>query len=416
MTRWRYAAATDTGQVRDLNEDMVFVDSSLAVVADGMGGHAAGEVAATLAIEAVERGFHEDSTVEGLNRAIEEANRVVIADARANPERTGMGTTVIAVGLTHDSSGTVFPTLFNVGDSRAYQLRDGALRQLSEDHSVAEEWVRMGRLTPDEALTHPRRHQLTRALGIEGELDIDVQTISARPGDRLLLCSDGLSNELPAEALARLGSADEPLEDVVGHLVQAAIDAGGRDNISAIIVEFDEVSLAPVPIKKTMSARPLVVAGTSGTTSRRRRRLFTWRVGITFILLVAIAAAFIAVMHWFAYSGYYIGDDAGTIAIYRGQPNGVLWYKPEVVSLTSYPSTHLRPVDYSALEATISEPSFSAAVNYVNYLHEEWKTAGSHPVHTLPTTTLPGHSTTTVKGRTTTTVKHRTTTTLKGTG
>jgi len=416
LTRWRYAAATDTGQVRDLNEDMVFVDSTLAVVADGMGGHAAGEVAAALAIEAVERGFQQDSTVEGLNRAIEEANRVVIADARAHPERAGMGTTLIAVGLTHDSSGTVFPTLFNVGDSRAYQLRDGALRQLSEDHSVAEEWVRMGRLTPDEALTHPRRHQLTRALGIEGELDIDVLTIAALPGDRLLICSDGLSNELPVETLARLASADEPLEDVVGHLVKAAMDAGGRDNISAIVVEFDEVSLAPVPIKKTMSARPAIVPGSSSGPSRRGRRFLTWRVGITGVLLILIGVAFVAVMHWFAYSGYYLGDDAGTIAIYRGQPNGVLWYKPKVVSLTSYPSTHLRPVDYSALEATIYEPSFSAAVNYANYLHEEWKTAGSHPIQTLPTTTFPGHSTTTIRGRTTTTVRHRTTTTVKATG
>src|SRR5271169_1396973 len=98
-----------------------------------------------------------------------------------------MGTTVIAVGLTHDERGNVFPTLFNVGDSRAYQLRDGALRQLSEDHSVAEEWVRMGRLTPDEALTHPRRHQLTRGVGVEDTIAVDVMSVHALKGDRLLL-------------------------------------------------------------------------------------------------------------------------------------------------------------------------------------------------------------------------------------
>lgn len=416
MTRWRYAAATDTGLVRDVNEDMVFVDSSLAVVADGMGGHAAGEVAATLAIETVQRIFKEDSTVDGLNHAIEEANRVVIADARANPERFGMGTTIIAVGLTHDNSGTVFPTLFNVGDSRAYQLRDGALRQLSEDHSVAEEWVRMGRLTPDEALTHPRRHQLTRALGIEGELDVDIQTIAAVAGDRLLLCSDGLSNELSAENLAQLACAEEPLEDVVEHLVRAAIDAGGRDNISAIVVEFDEVSLAPVPIKKTMSVRPPIVPGPTSAPARRRRRVFTWRVGVAFLILIMVGVAFIQVIHWFAYSSYYLADDGGTIAVYRGQPSGVLWYKPMVVSLTSYPSTHLRPVDYAALEATIYEPSIRSARNYAYYLNHEWRTSGDHPITGSTTTTLKGASTTTVKGRTTTTVKTKTTTTVKGSG
>jgi protein phosphatase len=396
LTRWRYASATDTGQIRDLNEDAVFVDSSLAVVADGMGGHAAGEVAATLAIEAVRSRFHRDSTVGGLNEAIEEANLAVLADARAHPERYGMGTTVIAVGLTHDESGTVFPTLFNVGDSRAYQLRDGALRQLSEDHSVAEEWVRMGRLTPEEALTHPRRHQLTRALGIEGELDIDVLTISARPGDRLLLCSDGLSNELSPETLAQMASADEPLEDVVEHLVAAANEAGGHDNISAVLIEFDEVTEAPTPIRKTMSARPPVVANAApGGPAHHRRRIFTWRVGAAGLVLVAVGAAFVLVMHWFAYSGYYLADDGGRIAVFQGQPNGVLWYKPVVVSLTTYPSTHLRAADYADLEATIYEPSLPAALHYALYMNQEWHLAGGHPLSTSPTTTLKATTTTT---------------------
>jgi PPM family protein phosphatase len=397
LTRWRYAAATDTGQVRDLNEDAVYVDSALAVVADGMGGHAAGEVAATLAIETIRERFAADSTVDGLNRAIEEANRAVLDDARANPERWGMGTTVIAVGLTHDDSGVVFPTLFNVGDSRVYQLRDGALRQLSEDHSVAEEWVRMGRLTPEEALTHPRRHQLTRALGIEGELEIDVRSVAAMPGDRLLLCSDGLSNELSPELLAQLACADEPLEQVVENLVAAARDAGGHDNISAIVVEFDEVSSPPVPINKTVSARPPVVPASSGTDPRRRRhRVFTWRVAAAGLLLALVGVAFVQVMHWFAYSSYYLADNGQWIVVYQGQPNGVLWYKPLVIAQTQYPSTHLRQADYTALENTIYEPSLTAALNYARYLNTEWHLSGAHPIVTGTTTTT-AVTTTTVK-------------------
>ena len=184
--------------------------------------HAAGEVASAMTVDASYDAFLVRPTIEGLLGAVEEANRAVLADARNNPERFGMGTTVIAVGLTQDSAGVTTPTMLHVGDSRAYQLRDGALRQLSADHSVAEEWVRMGRLTPEEALVHPRRHQLTRAVGVDDNIEIDVMSLHVQPGDRILLCSDGLSNELDPDRLAEIASADAPLEDVVRALVQAA--------------------------------------------------------------------------------------------------------------------------------------------------------------------------------------------------
>ena len=360
-----------------------------------MGGHAAGEVAANLTIETVRGLFQANSTVEGLNNAIEEANRNVLADARAHPERFGMGTTVIAVGLTHDDAGDHLPHAVQRRRLAGLSAARRRAAPASEDHSVAEEWVRMGRLTPEEALTHPRRHQLTRALGIEGELDIDVLTIQALPGDRILLCSDGLSNELSDEVLAQMASSDDPLDEVVAQLVQAAREAGGHDNISAILVEFDEVSVAPTPIKRTMSMRPPVRPDASAGVSRRHRhRLLTWRVGAAVVVLAAVGVAFVLVMHWFAYSSYYLGDDAGTIAVFQGQPNGVLWYKPIVVSVTTFPSTHLIPVDYAALEATISEPSLPAALNYAEFLNRTWHLAGGHPI-TSTTTTIA--TTTTVK-------------------
>ena len=398
MTRWRYAAATDTGLVRDLNEDAVYVDASLAVVADGMGGHAAGEVAAELAIASMRERFHDDSTLEGLHHAVEEANRAVIVDARENPERFGMGTTVIAVGLTHDDSGAIFPTLVNVGDSRAYQLRDGALRQLSEDHSVAEEWVRMGRLTPEEALTHPRRHQLTRALGVEDDVDVDVQTIAAVAGDRILLCSDGLSNELSVDDLARLASAAEPLDAVVERLVNAARNAGGRDNISAILLEFDEVEVAPNPVKMTVGNTPPPVAlGTSAIDRRPpRRQAFTWRIVAAFVLLAAVVGGGVLVLHWYAYSSYYLADDAGTIAVFQGQPNGVLWFKPVKATDTRYSSAHLRGADALALAQTISEPTLEAALNYAQYIFNLGRTS-STTTTTTPHTTTTVHSVTTTK-------------------
>jgi protein phosphatase len=361
-----------------------------------MGGHAAGEVAAAMSIELVREGFREKQSVEGLVEAIQGANLAVIADARDNPDHFGMGTTIIAIGLTEDLEGVYSPTLVHVGDSRAYQLRDGALRLLSEDHSVAEEWVRMGRLTPEEAAVHPRRHQLTRGVGVEDTISIDVTSLNAEVGDRILLCSDGLSNELDADTLARLASAPIGLELAVENLVSAAKVAGGRDNISVILLEFDEVNVTTAPVRRTMStAPPPVVSSASSRRKSRRRRRIGWRAyGFTFGVLVVIVG-FFAIIHWYAYSTYYLADDGGYIAIYQGQPNGILWFHPVIASETSYISTHLRPSDERALEATISEPSLAAAQNYAQYLHSEWE-LGRTP-RTAATTTSVAPTTTTVK-------------------
>ena len=394
MTRWRYAAATDTGLVRDLNEDAIFVDDSLAVVADGMGGHAAGEVASAMAVHLLVDEFAHRPTVEGLQSAIEAANSRIIADARDTPEHFGMGTTVIAVGLTEDAHGATSATLFNVGDSRAYQLRDGALRQLSEDHSVAEEWVRMGRLTSEEAAVHPRRHQLTRTLGVEETVEVDVMSVIASPGDRLLLCSDGLSNELSPETIAQLASAPVPLEEAVGALIDAARSAGGRDNISAILLEFDEVTNADPPIKRTVStARPPAAVGSGAASGRHARSAprFTWRVVAAVTLLLVVIGASVFVVHWYAYSTYYLAEDAGVIAVYQGQPNGVLWFHPTKVTDTPYHVSQLRPLDQRALAATIAEPTLTAALHYAAYLHSAWQL--SRPA--TPTTTTTLHATTT---------------------
>jgi protein phosphatase len=399
LTRWRYAAATDTGLVRQTNQDALFADGSLAIIADGMGGHAAGEVAAAISIDLIRNHFREHPTVEGFIEAIQEANVAVVTDAKENPEHFGMGTTIIAVGLTYDLSGVVSPTLVHVGDSRAYQLRDGALRQLSEDHSVAEEWVRMGRLTPEEAAVHPRRHQLTRGVGVEDTISIDVTSIHAIAGDRILLCSDGLSNELDADTLARLSSAPTGLEFAVESLVSAAKAAGGHDNISVILLEFDEVNVTAAPINRTMNSAPPPVESARPKNAGRRRRLVTWRVWVATFFLLAVIAGGVAVVHWYAYSTYYLGNDQGTIVVYQGQPSGVLWYHPEVVRYTGYSASQLRPLDRQALASSISEPTILAALNYAKYLHNEWELAQSNSsATTTTTTTTPPHTTTTAGG------------------
>ena len=413
MTHWRYAGATDTGLVRQSNQDAIYVDDQLAMVADGMGGHAAGEVASAMAIEIIRNEFEVKPTVDGLYSAINTANTEVLSDAKRNPEHFGMGTTVIAIGLTRDVDGVTSPTLFHVGDSRAYQLRDGALRQLSEDHSVAEEWVRMGRLTPEEAAVHPRRHQLTRGIGVEETIAIDVLSLKAEPGDRILLCSDGLSNELDSDTLARLSSAPFTLDEAVQQLVESARQSGGRDNISALLLEFDEVNVAAIPIKKTVTSNPPPIALSANTPTNRTHRVrrFTWRVWLAVLFIAAIGAGFVVIVHWYAYSSYYLADDAGTIAIYRGQPSGILWYKPVLVKDTPYKVTQLRPSDRQALAATITEPTLQAALQWVDYIHGQFCQYASCTTGGT-TTTLAGTSTTV--GTTTTTVHSTTTTSKKG--
>lgn len=401
MTHWRYAEATDTGLVRQSNQDAIYADDTLAVVADGMGGHAAGEVASGIAIELLRGGFAQDQSVEGLYNAINAANVAVLNDARDNPHHFGMGTTVIAVGLTVDDEGVTSPTLCHVGDSRAYQLRDGALRLLTDDHSVAEEWVRMGRLTPDEAAVHPRRHQLTRGVGVEDTIAVDVMSVHAMKGDRLLLCSDGLSNELDSDTLARLASAPYTLEEAVTQLIEAAKAAGGRDNISAVLMEFDEVSVAATPIKRTISSitPPLAKSAAVPVTHRRKARRVTWRAPLVLVILAGVVVGSYFVVHWYAYSTYYLGSDAGAVAVYQGQPGGVLWFKPVLELDTSYNVNTLRPGDQSQLHATISEPTVAAAAHYADFLCSESSTCvASTPTKPKTTPTTPTTTTTLKKG------------------
>jgi len=396
LTHWRHAEATDTGLVRQSNQDAVYVDDLLAIVADGMGGHAAGEVASEMTIEMLRAGFVENQTVEGLYNAINAANITVLNDARDNPNHFGMGTTVIALGLTVDDEGVTSPTLCHVGDSRAYQLRDGALRQLTDDHSVAEEWVRMGRLTPEEAAVHPRRHQLTRGVGVEETIAVDVMSLHAAAGDRILLCSDGLSNELDSDTLARLSSAPFSLEEGVVQLVEAAKEAGGRDNITAVLIEFDEVSVASIPIQRTISTTtpPVARATTAPTTRPRSRHRLTWRTPAALLIFIGVFVGAYFIVHWYAYSTYYLGDDAGTVAVYQGQPGGVLWFKPVKVFDTSYLVSTLPAIDRVQLSQTIPEGTLGSAQSVADAMCAK---SVNCIAATTPTTTT-STTTTTVKG------------------
>src|SRR5215213_2974758 len=237
MTQLQAGAATDVGRVRQMNEDRYLADESLFAVADGVGGHQAGEVASQTSVETLLREFTAgEHTTEGLVAAAEAANQAVWQLAQGSREKRGMGTTLTALALVQEN-GEEQLALINVGDSRAYLLQQGDLIQLTEDHSLVEELVRDGKLTPAEAQVHPQRSIITRALGMEPVIQVDSWEITPFSGDRILLCSDGLTNELSDERIAStLRQLADP-QEAARELVRLARASGGSDNITVVVVD-----------------------------------------------------------------------------------------------------------------------------------------------------------------------------------
>lgn len=232
---YQWATATHKGMVRSANQDSAYPETAgrsddglLALIADGMGGHVAGEVASRLAVERA-------VAVEGspVERVVA-ANDAILDEVVDKPQLAGMGTTMTLVQL--DSEGVAH--FAHVGDSRAYLLRDGNLRQITVDHTVVHEYVLAGKITPEEALTHPQRSMLTRALGLTRGILVDSGEEPLRPGDRLLLCSDGVNSMIGDDSIAEALGSGTP-EEAVWDLVERANSAGGHDNVTALVVDVE---------------------------------------------------------------------------------------------------------------------------------------------------------------------------------
>jgi protein phosphatase len=243
------AAKTDLGRVRENNEDKFeyFISEDprvlasrghVYVVCDGMGGHEAGQIASELTCKTfidVYLNHPAADPVSALTAAVTAANRFVLDNARTFPKRRGMGTTLTAVVLIQDKAYTV-----NVGDSRVYRLRQGELLRLTMDHTVIEEYVKSGMLTPEQAAVHPHKHVLTRAIGGDAEVRPDIEVHDLKPGDTFLLCSDGVVNHLNDDQLGELMRSKSPSEAawaIVGH----ALLGGGSDNTTVMVVRVDSL-------------------------------------------------------------------------------------------------------------------------------------------------------------------------------
>ena len=238
------AGVTDTGNVRTRNEDYLLAGGDLFVVADGMGGHGHGDVASRMAVETLQRSFASDPTERGLIQAVHDANEAVMEHGRAvagldpgNGSSHTMGTTVAAVAhVVEDGQDRL--VVVNVGDSRVYLFTDGELHRLTEDHSLVADLVRAGTLSEEEAETHHARNVLTQAIGVTESVEPHVTRIAPSVGDRLLLCSDGLFNDVGHDQLtAALASGDDP-ELVAARLVAEAKANGGSDNITALVLDL----------------------------------------------------------------------------------------------------------------------------------------------------------------------------------
>lgn len=418
MTVLRGGGATDVGRVRSNNQDQLLVAGTLFAVADGMGGHAGGEVASLAAVEALRAAFEDNPSADGLADAVRDANQAVWDRAQQGRELRGMGTTLTAVALVDDERGEDdLLALVNVGDSRAYLLRDGELEQLTEDHSVPEELRRAGRLSDAEAASHPQRNVLTRALGIDPNVEVDCFQVTPYQGDRLVLSSDGLYNEVEDADIATVLRRIADPEEAAAELVRMAREHGGNDNITVVVVDVvdddsrsvrasaavassprpspnDRRSAAPVPpgappVRAPAPTGPSPTGDPPGGSSRSpgviasgRDRRTTLRTALFVGLVVAIVGTGFAATAWYGRAGFFVGARGDRVVIFKGRPGGLLWFKPTVAETTSASLTEVLPNRADDIRAGKEYGSIDAARRYVRNVTEE-----AAPTTTTTTTT-----------------------------
>ena len=328
----KWGASTDVGMVRQQNEDSYLAEENLYVVADGMGGHNAGEVASALAVTTLKAGARTGiDSVERFRELVQQANTAIYTASLDDSTQSGMGTTLTALSIVAGEEPRVL--VANVGDARAYMWRNGALTRLSVDHSYVQELVNEGIITPEEARVHPRRNIVTRALGIDRSVVVDVFSHLVRTGDRIVLCSDGLVDEVSdADIAVVLGQHSDP-QDTAEALVMVANTAGGRDNTTVIVVDvLDDIS-EPVVLPTPDNTTPMEALAPMQLAPAKKSK-----VGMVLFwsALVAIVFSAITVIGVYGRSGYFIGFDSNDqVAIYRGRVGGILWFQPTIETQTS---------------------------------------------------------------------------------
>jgi protein phosphatase len=337
---------TDVGRLREHNEDSLLVTPPLYAVADGMGGHAAGEVASEITIRTLENAHLTTADPDALRQATIEANEAVIKGAREGLGKRGMGTTLTAAIIADDRL-----LIAQVGDSRAYLLRDGRLRQVTRDHSYVEELIATGQISRAEARTHPERSVITRALGSAPQVLPDLYEMGIQVGDRLVLCSDGLTTMLDGDILQQLLAENPDPQQAADALTDAANDAGGLDNITVIVVNIDAAS----PRAAT-----------------RQKRRFIWGVAVFLLVFALLIAGASGGVYAYARNAAFLIDEGGYVTLYQGLPGDVLGVKLRWhIETTTIPTSTLNPTTAEELKQGIPMDSMEAAKGLIQQYEKQ---------------------------------------------
>ncbi len=459
MARLRWGSATDPGRIRPDNEDNLLAAPRVFAVADGMGGPRAGEVASALAVDLLRSRLSEPGAdLDDVVAAIAEANADIYRAALENPAQQGMGTTLTALivigegtgdgahgetpaGTAADAPAPSAPELFaliNVGDSRTYLLRHGRLRRVTVDHSYVQELVTTGHITEAEARTHPRRNIVTRALGIDPSVRVDAWTVPIVRGDRFLLCSDGLVDEVDDDAIADVLTTISDTQAAADELVALANREGGRDNVTVLVVDVLDGAAPPDPDTE-LDLEPVWEAGTTtgtwavddpetqatefedlaelvaepaapdaATTAaagpvtdvapvaagepprRRRRKLAGFLGGLGVLAVLMLAFVIVAA---YARRTYFVDFNAeGNVVIYQGRPDGFLWFDPTEEARGVYSRDQLDDDSIARIER---RPEFSSRENADQFVAEQLQTTTTSTTTTTTTTTTVPATTTT---------------------
>ena len=400
----KFGSGTDAGRVRQSNEDFHWCSSWLLVVADGMGGHQAGEIASEITVSTIRNACSPAPTgadetnlahphLPDLVKAVVDANSAIVRASLEDPDRQGMGTTVAALSLIADPTDPQTPFalgLVNVGDSRTYVLRQGRLRQVSKDHSFVQDLIDQGQITREEARYHPRRNIVTRALGIEPDVQVDSAKLPLIKGDRFLLCSDGLVDEIDDKHIEEILKQYEDPQPAADALVQAANDNGGRDNVTVIVadvLEGEELSqpteeydidaifgtneiteeVATVEVDADPGHEPTPPKGVdTGKPHRPSRGRRFVRPAFSIIAVALIIVSMSIAGAWIR-SGYTVSfTDSGTVMIFRGRD--LLWFSPTEEAPGQFRREQLDSLSVNMVEENRRFKSLDAAAQFVQSL------------------------------------------------
>lgn len=390
-----FAARTDVGLVRSRNEDSGYAGPHLLAVADGMGGHAGGNVASSLVIARLaplDGDSHgSDDALEILARTLATANTSLSTAMEDNPELKGMGTTLTALMR----CGPLGLALVHIGDSRAHLLRDGHFAQITRDHSFVQSLVDSGRITEEEAEHHPQRSLVTRVLTGAPEDEPDLSIRQAHLGDRYLICSDGLSDYVGRDTIAEVVGSGMGPDETAEKLVDLALRAGAPDNVTVVIGDIVDTSTSPssqpiivgaVAERRADLTQPVALSPAAKAAALRREALGTvddeedetdaprrpwWRVAAVMTLVIlALAGAIYAAYDW-TRDRYFIGDDGAYVAVYRGLPQDLGPIRLSTLDqVTSIPLSDLPPFERGAVDSRISVDDRAAAISRVESLRQ----------------------------------------------